>query len=47
MEIAALYSYPKNLPSKHNEVFEREMQPHEMVKYLCEMCPVTPNFLFV
>ena len=26
----------KNLPFKHTEVFEREIQSHEMVKYLCE-----------
>ena len=26
----------KNLPSKHTEVFERKIQPHEMVKYLCK-----------
>ena len=23
-------------PSKHTKVFEREIQPHEMVKSLCE-----------
>ena len=32
----ALCSYTKKLPSKHTEVFDKEIQPHEMVKYLCE-----------
>ena len=27
-------------PFKHTEVFKREIQPHEMVKYLCERVAV-------
>ena len=26
----------KSYPSRHTKVFEREIQPHEMVKFLCE-----------
>ena len=27
-------------PFKHTAVFEREIQPHEMVKFLCESVEV-------
>ena len=27
-------------PFKHTEAFEREIQPHEIVKYLCERVAV-------
>ena len=32
-------------PFEHNKVFEREIQPHEMVKSLMGKCssPITPN----
>ena len=32
--------YKKIYPFKHNEVFKREIQPLEMVKYLCERVAV-------
>ena len=32
--------FKKTYPLKHTKVFEREIQPHEMVKYLCERVAV-------
>ena len=38
--------YKKIYRSEHTEVFEREIQPHEPVKSLCEsVVVVTPNLL--
>ena len=34
--ISLFLLFKKNHPFKHTELFEREIQPHEMVKYLCE-----------
>ena len=36
IKISVFCSYKKTLLPKHTEAFEREIQPHEMLKYLCE-----------
>ena len=41
MNISVLFSYTKkNYPFQRTKVSEREIQPHEMVKYLCERVAV-------
>ena len=38
--ISLFLLYKKTYPFKHTEVFEREIQPHKMVKCLCERVAV-------
>ena len=41
MNISVFFSYTKkDYPFKRPEVFKREIQLHEMVKYLCERVAV-------
>ena len=35
-----VFNTKKTYRFKHTEVFEREIPPHEMVKYLCERVAV-------